>query len=249
MRTLTGAPWTSGIATPRAFTRRALLQPQGRPGKVVTTGQKFRRGYQITDENGQVQFTTIYPGWYNGRTIHIHVRVRTYSGTTVLTNFVTQIFFDETVNNTVLAESTYSRSSGRDTTNARDMVYNVSNATRMLTTPTGSVSGGYTAAITLGATFQTPAATAPTIASVASTMHEGPPVHDTGEWIPTIYGSGPHFYNSLLLAADLVNGIILRPGWRQRTDQQQTRISTVCRPTRSTFSLRPTRVTAWSPSP
>ena len=130
--------------------------PGGGTGTVVTTGQKFLRGYQITDENGQVHFTTIYPGWYNGRTIHIHVRVRTYSGTTVLSNFVTQIFFDETVNNTVLAESAYSRTSARDTTNARDMVYNVSNATRMLTTPTGSVSAGYAAAITLGATFRPP---------------------------------------------------------------------------------------------
>ena len=74
--------------------------PGGGTGTVVTSGQKFLRGYQITDENGQVQFTTIYPGWYSGRTIHIHVRVRTYSGMTVLSNFVTQIFFDETVNNT-----------------------------------------------------------------------------------------------------------------------------------------------------
>ena len=48
--------------------------PGGGTGTVVTTGQKFLRGYQITDENGQVQFTTIYPGWYNGRTIHIHVQ-------------------------------------------------------------------------------------------------------------------------------------------------------------------------------
>jgi len=182
--------------------------PGGGTGTVVTTGQKFLRGYQITDEDGQVQFTTIYPGWYNGRTIHIHVRVRTYSGTTVLSNFVTQIFFDETVNNIVLAEPTYSRSSARDTTNARDMVYNVSNATRMLTTPTGSVSGGYTAAITLGATLQTPAATAPTIASGGiGNAVSGAAGATPGAWI-SIYGSALASTTRLLASSDLVNGII-----------------------------------------
>src|SRR5205085_5545804 len=116
--------------------------PGGGTGTVVTSGQKFLRGYQITNENGQVQFTTVYPGWYSGRTIHIHVRIRTYSGTTVLSNFVSQIFFDESVNNIVLAQSAYSRSTSRDTTNARDMVYNVANQTRMLSTTAGNVSDG-----------------------------------------------------------------------------------------------------------
>src|SRR5262245_33950864 len=39
-----------------------------------TVGRKFLRGYQVTDTNGAVAFTTIYPGWYPGRTIHIHVK-------------------------------------------------------------------------------------------------------------------------------------------------------------------------------
>jgi protocatechuate 3,4-dioxygenase beta subunit len=33
-----------------------------------TSGQKFLRGYQTTDERGEVRFLTIYPGWYVGRT-------------------------------------------------------------------------------------------------------------------------------------------------------------------------------------
>jgi hypothetical protein len=40
---------------------------------VNTTGQKFLRGYQITDANGQVRFTTIHPGWYTGRRTAITV--------------------------------------------------------------------------------------------------------------------------------------------------------------------------------
>src|SRR5215475_9555051 len=109
------------------YSDESTYNPGGGTGNVNTTGQRFLRGYQITDANGQVTFTTIYPGWYTGRTIHIHVRVRTYSGTTVLSNFVSQIFFDETINDAVLASSAYSRTTGRDTTNARDMVYNVAN--------------------------------------------------------------------------------------------------------------------------
>ena len=114
------------------YSDEGTYNPGGGTGTVNTSGQRFLRGYQITDENGQVKFTTIYPGWYSGRTIHIHVRVRTYSGSTVLSNFVTQIFFDDAVNNTVLATSSYSRTTSRDTTNSSDMVYRVANPERML---------------------------------------------------------------------------------------------------------------------
>ncbi|HEY6400001.1 MAG TPA: hypothetical protein VI479_01240, partial [Blastocatellia bacterium] len=48
------------------------MPPQG--GNPDTTGQKFLRGYQITDSNGSVQFTTIYPGYYVGRAVHIHFK-------------------------------------------------------------------------------------------------------------------------------------------------------------------------------
>lgn len=69
---------------------------QTRPGSTSgsTKGQNFLRGYQVTGQDagvgtspvdGQVSFLTIWPGWYTGRAIHIHVRVRTYdtSGTAV----------------------------------------------------------------------------------------------------------------------------------------------------------------------
>ena len=41
-----------------------------------TVGQNFLRGYQVTDANGKAEFTTIYPGWYEGRTVHIHFKIR-----------------------------------------------------------------------------------------------------------------------------------------------------------------------------
>ena len=42
-----------------------------------TTGSDFLRGYQVTDESGRAAFTTVYPGWYQGRTVHIHFKIRT----------------------------------------------------------------------------------------------------------------------------------------------------------------------------
>jgi protocatechuate 3,4-dioxygenase beta subunit len=58
------------------YSDESTYNPGGGTGNVTTTGQKFLRGYQITDSNGQVHFLTIYPGWYAGRTIHIHVRIQ-----------------------------------------------------------------------------------------------------------------------------------------------------------------------------
>ena len=157
---------TAGCDAKSDHSDEGTYNPGGGTGTVNTSGQKFLRGYQITDENGQVKFTTrSILGWYNGRTIHIHVRVRTYSGPTVLSNFVTQIFFDDSVNNAVMATSSYSRTTSRDTTNSTDMVYRVANQERMLATLTGDVNSGYQAAITLGATLQAPAASAPAVSA------------------------------------------------------------------------------------
>ncbi len=190
------------------YSDESTYNPGGGTGNVNTSGQKFLRGYQITDTDGKVQFTTVYPGWYSGRTIHIHVRVRTYSGTTVLGNFVSQIFFDETINNTVLAQSAYSRTSSRDTTNASDMVYRVTNPERMLATATGSVTAGYTAGITMGVTLTAPAASSPSVSSggVANAVSGAAGV-TPGSWI-SIYGSNFATATKVLAGSDLVNNTI-----------------------------------------
>jgi uncharacterized protein (TIGR03437 family) len=180
--------------------------PGGGTGTVNTSGQKFLRGYQITDESGQVIFATIYPGWYSGRTIHIHFRIRTYSGNTVLGNFVSQIFFDETINNTVMAQPAYSRSTARDTTNARDMVYRVANPERLLATTTGDPGSGYTANITIGVTLATAAAAAPVIAGVANAMSGASGVAP-GTWI-SIYGSNFTTATRAVATSDLVNSTL-----------------------------------------
>ena len=191
------------------YSDEASYNPGGGTGVVTTTGQKFLRGYQIADANGQVQFTTIYPGWYSGRTIHVHVRVRTYSGATVLGNFVSQIFFDDSISNIVLAQAAYSRSTARDTVNSNDMVYNVANQTRMLASVTGSVGGaGYAATITMGVSLATPAAAAPLIAAGGvGNAFSGAAGVSPNSWI-SIYGSDLSSTTRTLANSDLVGGAI-----------------------------------------
>ncbi len=84
-----------------------------------TKGKKFLRGYQTTDDRGQVKFTTIYPGWYHGRTVHIHFKIRTTSGH----EFTSQWFFDDSLTDQVFAEAPYASQGQRDTRNSQDGIY------------------------------------------------------------------------------------------------------------------------------
>src|SRR5205823_1672252 len=72
-----------------------------------TTGQKWLRGYQITDANGAAKFVTIYPGWYSGRTVHIHFMIRTDPTSETGYEFTSQLFFDEALTDKVHAQQPY----------------------------------------------------------------------------------------------------------------------------------------------
>jgi protocatechuate 3,4-dioxygenase beta subunit len=61
--------------------------------------QRFLRGYQSTDARGLARFTTIYPGWYEGRAVHVHFKIRTAQGQ----QFTSQIYFDEAASDRVFA--------------------------------------------------------------------------------------------------------------------------------------------------
>ncbi|MEV0614014.1 intradiol ring-cleavage dioxygenase [Nonomuraea sp. NPDC050404] len=84
-----------------------------------TDDKRYLRGAQVTNAEGVVEFTTIWPGWYRGRTIHIHAMVHV-SSERVLT---TQIMFDEKVNSVVMAKAPYAQHTGRDTFNDGDNIY------------------------------------------------------------------------------------------------------------------------------
>lgn len=113
-----------------------------------TIGQTYLRGYQITDASGVVDFKTIIPGWYSGRTVHIHVMIRTTTTTGATAfEFTTQLFFDQTVIDAIFTTvPPYSARGVPDTTNGADNIYE---SATQLTLQTAS-GGGYTAAITLG---------------------------------------------------------------------------------------------------
>ena len=108
-------------------------------------GQTFLRGLQTADSNGQVTFTTIYPGWYQGRATHIHVDVYV-SGRNVKT---TQIAFPESVTSAVYASGVYAAKGQNPQSNPSDMVFSDGVSTE-LATLTGSVSSGYTSTLQLG---------------------------------------------------------------------------------------------------
>jgi protocatechuate 3,4-dioxygenase beta subunit len=90
---------------------------------LKTRGERFLRGYQVTGGNGAVRFTTVFPGWYPERTPHVHVKIRTYMGGNVAYTFVSQLYFDEKVTDAVLARGPYAARGRRDTTNARDQLF------------------------------------------------------------------------------------------------------------------------------
>ena len=73
-----------------------------------TAGKRFLRGYQVTDDGGAARFTTIYPGWYPGRAVHIHFKVRVVAGPALGHEFTSQVYFDDAVSDRVFARRPYS---------------------------------------------------------------------------------------------------------------------------------------------
>lgn len=93
------------------------MQDQG----ADTRGKKFLRGSQVTDANGKTQFTTIYPGWYQGRATHIHFKIRRSVGGKT-SEFTSQFSFDEAVSDEVYAKAPYLKT-GTRAKNATDGIF------------------------------------------------------------------------------------------------------------------------------
>jgi protocatechuate 3,4-dioxygenase beta subunit len=87
-------------------------------GVEAQAGHDFLRGHQPTDSGGNVTFTTIYPGWYPGRAIHIHVKVRSAG-----TSFTSQLYADDAFSDAVMARAPYNTRGARDTRNDADGVF------------------------------------------------------------------------------------------------------------------------------
>jgi protocatechuate 3,4-dioxygenase beta subunit len=112
------------------------------PAYFDTRGKKFLRGYQVTDAAGRATFKTIYPGWYEGRAVHIHFTVRTNPGAASAHEFTSQIYFDDAMNQKVFAQAPYSAKGKLKMTNDQDGIFRENG--KQLILAVQSAGGGYT---------------------------------------------------------------------------------------------------------
>ena len=94
-----------------------------RDARGSTVGQKFLRGYQLTDPSGVVSFTTIYPGWYRGRAVHLHFKLRSPAAHARIHEFTSQIYFDDALTDRVFAHAPYAARGRRDVRNSADGLF------------------------------------------------------------------------------------------------------------------------------
>jgi protocatechuate 3,4-dioxygenase beta subunit len=118
----------------------AVDQDQG----LDTTGKKFLRGYQVTNEHGAAKFTTIYPGWYPQRTPHIHYKIRSPGPARTPYEFVGQMYFDEGTSDRIYNKPPYAARGRRNVSNLADRIYNRDGGRQSMLT-VRSAKNGYTA--------------------------------------------------------------------------------------------------------
>jgi len=131
----------------------------GGNGHTEEDNGTFLRGGRMTDENGQADITSIWPGHYVSRAVHVHMRVHTdvtltddsYTGGELV--HTGQLFFDADINEEIQAISPYSDNTTTETSLADDTIYDDGGASSGLLTLTAlgsSVSDGYAATLTVG---------------------------------------------------------------------------------------------------
>lgn len=120
---------------------------QGDSRSVDTSGQRFLRGMQVTGSDGKATFKTIYPGWYRGRTTHIHFKVH-FNNSTLITS---QLYLPEDINQAVYGTAANYKSRGqKDTPNASDMVYLPANLGQRTVLKVQQQGEGYLASLVIG---------------------------------------------------------------------------------------------------
>jgi protocatechuate 3,4-dioxygenase beta subunit len=115
-------------------------------GVQQAVGRTFMRGIQKTNAQGIATFQTVYPGWYQGRTVHIHIKVH-LAGNVVHTG---QLYFPDAVTDAVYKRAPYSNRPGRDTRNTADNIYRNGGKRSSLSLRKPTKGAGYVGAITMG---------------------------------------------------------------------------------------------------
>jgi protocatechuate 3,4-dioxygenase beta subunit len=119
-----------------------------RDASFDTRGRKFLRGYQVTNEKGAAEFLTIYPGWYEGRAVHIHFKIRIDPPASRAREFTSQLYFDESITDQVYQQAPYNRKGRRTTTNDADFIFR--SGGKQLIPTLSKDSQGYTAKFDIG---------------------------------------------------------------------------------------------------
>jgi protocatechuate 3,4-dioxygenase beta subunit len=123
------------------------LPPTGGGGQATPNNSKrFLRGHQKSESRGQVLFDTIYPGWYRGRTPHIHMKVHV-GGSVVHTG---QLFFNDRTSDAVYRTGAYRSHGQPDTTNGADGIYAAAGGSKAKVHLTRRRNRGYKGRITVG---------------------------------------------------------------------------------------------------
>ena len=119
-------------------------------GLFDTRGKQFLRGYQVTDRQGKAEFLTVYPGWYAGRTVHIHFKVRVFEGDRRAHEFTSQLYFDDALTDAIFERAPYNRKGPRTTRNPQDGIYRMRNSGEALLLPLTRDGEGYRGAVSVG---------------------------------------------------------------------------------------------------
>jgi len=97
-----------------------------------TAGKKFLRGYQVTGRDGVARFMTIYPGWYHGRTVHVHFKIRSAPAAAPGFEFTSQLYFDDALTDRVHAREPYAAKGQRNRRNGGDGIFSRGGAELLL---------------------------------------------------------------------------------------------------------------------
>ncbi|NNF06128.1 MAG: intradiol ring-cleavage dioxygenase [Candidatus Eisenbacteria bacterium] len=89
-----------------------------------TVGKSFLRGLQIANSDGEATFTTIYPGWYPGRAVHFHFKIRSPEGFSPAFDFTSQLYFNDIFTDQVFQAEPYASRGLRTVRNSGDGIFN-----------------------------------------------------------------------------------------------------------------------------
>lgn len=109
----------------------------------------FLRGLQVADAAGVVNFTTIYPGWYPGRAVHIHFKIRVAAAGGRADVLTSQLYFDDAITDQVYRLQPYAKRPNRQPRNGGDSLFQYDQGRQLLLKPAGDAKG-YVARFDIG---------------------------------------------------------------------------------------------------